>query len=217
MNNNFWHERWHKNEIGFHRKSVNHYLIAHWDVLNTSSNDCVFVPLCGKSIDLIWLAERCSSVVAIELSQKAVDDFFAENNLTPDISEGDNFRIYRALNITVLCGDFFQLEEADVEACSVIYDRASLIAFPPSMKEQYVAKLDQLFPNPHKRLLITLEYDVSVINGPPFSVPQAEVQRLFSAYKINALESIDIIGHSPHFQNKGLTSLVEHVFLLQKG
>ncbi len=216
MNNDFWNERWQKNEIGFHRKSINHYLVNHWQTLGSSPNDSVFVPLCGKSVDLIWLAKQCRSVLAIELSMKAVADFFTENNLSPKVSENENFQVYRAENITILCGDFFKMERSDIAACSIIYDRASLIAFPPNMQEEYAKKLDALFPNPHKRLLITLDYDSSIMNGPPFATSPSTVNRLFSEYEVDHLESINIIDHSPHFEKKGLTSLIEHVFYIEK-
>jgi thiopurine S-methyltransferase len=215
MRQKFWHNRWSRNEIGFHSKDTNPFLIRHWPTLQASRHDCVFVPLSGKSIDLLWLAEQCANVVAIELSEKAIEDFFSENKLTPNISQTENFKIYQAGNIRIFCGDFFELEKADIADCQLIYDRASLIAFPADMRQQYVKKLDALFEHPHKRLLITLEYDQHLMDGPPFSVSMQEVDKLFSNYKINRLESVEIIEKSKRFKDKGLESLLEHVFILE--
>ena len=217
MEQNFWHERWEKEEIGFHLKDTNPFLKEYWKNLNTSSNDTIFVPLCGKSLDLLWLAEHVKHVIGNELSQKAVEGFFSENDLIPTISQGKNFIEYRYENITLLCGDFFQLTPSDLPECRFIYDRASLIAFPPDMRQQYVDKLASLLPEETRRLLVTIEYPQHEMDGPPFSIPPADVQQLFSQrYRIDGLETKDILEASPRFKNKGITRMFEHVFLLSK-
>ena len=217
MEHKFWHERWAKSEIGFHLSEVNSLLMRYWSTLKATSNDTVFVPLCGKSKDLIWLAERVKQVIGVELSQTAVDDFFSENNLKPIITQGESFIEYRYANITLLCGDFFQLTQAELIDCSLVYDRASLIAFPPPMRLAYIEKLNDLLTEEKRRLLITIEYPQNEMNGPPFSVPAGEVERLLSQqHRIERLESKDIIDASPRFKNKGVSAMFEHVFLLQR-
>lgn len=217
MEHKFWHERWKKSEIGFHLHEVNPLLIQYWSALQATVDDTVFVPLCGKSKDLIWLAERVKQVIGVELSQTAVDDFFSDNNLKPIITQGESFIEYRYTNITVLCGDFFQLTQADVINCSLVYDRASLIAFPPEMRLAYIEKLDDLLTEEKRRLLITIEYPQNEMNGPPFSVPADTVERLLSKqHRIERLDSKDIIDASPRFKNKGVSAMFEHVFLLQR-
>jgi len=217
MDHKFWYERWEKSEIGFHLSEVNALLMRYWTVLQANSNDTIFVPLCGKSKDLIWLAERVQQVIGVELSQKAVGDFFSENNLKPTITQGEFFTEYRYANITLLCGDFFQLTQAELINCSLVYDRASLIAFPPEMRPVYIEKLNSLLTEEKRRLLITLEYPQNEMNGPPFSVPADEVKRLLSQeHDINHLETKDIIDASPRFKNKGVSEMFEHVFLLQR-
>jgi len=216
MEHKFWHERWKKSEIGFHLHEVNPLLIQYWSALQATVDDTVFVPLCGKSKDLIWLAERVKQVIGVELSQTAVDDFFSDNNLKPIITQGESFIEYRYANITVLCGDFFQLTQADVINCSFVYDRASLIAFPPEMRLAYIEELADLLTEENRRLLITIEYPQNEMNGPPFSVPVYAVERLLSKqHRIERLESKDIIDASPRFKNKGVSAMFEHVFLLQ--
>ncbi len=217
MNHNFWHERWSKNEIGFHLKDTNPFLIKHWDTLGSNSNDTVFVPLCGKSNDLIWLAERVNHVIGIELSQQAIECFFSENKLIPDITKSDFFIEYRYKNITLLCGDFFQLTQYDLVDCQFVYDRASLIALPPEMRKDYAVKLNQLLPNEKQRLLITIEYPPHEMNGPPHAVSPKEVQQLFAErFDITTLESKGILAESQRFKNKGVTQMDEHIFLLSK-
>jgi len=217
MHHNFWHERWTKNEIGFHLKDVNPFLKSHWDALGSSSDSTVFVPLCGKSNDLLWLAERVKHVIGIELSQQAIESFFSENKLTPEVTEGTCFIEYRHANITLLCGDFFQLTKNDLASCQFVYDRASLIALPPQMRKDYAVKLNELLPNEKQRLLLTIEYPEYEMSGPPHSVPPKEVQLLFAEeLDIAILESKDILADSQRFKDKGVTSMQEHVFLLSR-
>jgi len=215
MDTNFWHERWAKSEIGFHLNEVNPYLIQHFAALNPKTNAAVFVPLCGKSKDLIWLAEHAEKVIGIELSKKAVDDFFKENNITPNVTQGDRFLTYRYENLTIVCGDLFQLTAADLSDCHLVYDRASLIAFPADMRARYVEKLNEILPTKAQRLLVTVDYPQHEMSGPPFSVMPDEVQQHFSVrYEIQCLASEDILEHSKHFKAKGVSRMLEHVFLL---
>ncbi|MDF1829854.1 thiopurine S-methyltransferase [Cycloclasticus pugetii] len=215
MDTNFWHERWAKSEIGFHLNDVNPYLIEHFAALKPKANAAVFVPLCGKSKDLIWLAEHTEKVIGIELSKKAVEDFFKENKLTPSITQGERFSTYRYENLTIICGDLFELTADDVAAYQLVYDRASLIAFPADMRARYVEKLNELLPNKTQRLLITVDYPQHEMSGPPFSVTPDEVQQHFSArYEIQCLVSEDILEQSKRFKAKGVSRMLEHVFLL---
>ena len=216
MENNFWHERWATNDIGFHLGKTNPMLLKHWPSLQSKPEDVIFVPLCGKSLDLIWLTNQVKQVIACELSQRAIDEFFSENKITPQISQHARYIKYQYENLTVFCGDFFDLKPADLQSCTLIYDRASLIAFPLSMRQQYVDQLDQLFPQPHKRLLITLQYDQSLMQGPPFSISIEAVNQLFSArHRCRCVESCSVIEQFKRFKDKGIKTLYEHVFILE--
>lgn len=79
MNEAFWHERWARNEIGFHLGEVNPYLLRHWPSLALPNGARVLVPLCGKSLDMAWLVEQGFTVVGVELSEKAVRAFLTSN------------------------------------------------------------------------------------------------------------------------------------------
>jgi len=216
MENKFWHERWATNDIGFHLNKTNPILIKHWPSLQAKPEDIIFVPLCGKSLDLIWLTTQVKQVIACELSQQAIDDFFSENRITPHISQHSRYIKYQHENLTIFCGDFFELIPADLQSCTLIYDRASLIAFPLTMQQQYVDKLDQLFPHPHKRLLITLQYEQSLMQGPPFSVSAETVHQLFSTkHHCQCLESNSVIEQFKRFKDKGIEALHENVFILE--
>ena len=141
MQPEFWQDRWASNQIGFHQREVNPYLQRHWPVLGLPVVVKVLVPLCGKSLDLLWLAGQGHQVLGIELSQTAVEDFFSEQQLAPEVSDAGAFKVYRAGAIELWCGDFFALTARDVADCAALYDRAALIALPPPMRERYGAHL----------------------------------------------------------------------------
>ena len=212
MQPEFWHKKWESNQIGFHQPEVNPYLQRHWPDLAIPAQARVLVPLCGKSLDLLWLAGRGYQVLGVELSEKAVEDFFLGQQLQPQISEQGDFKIYRAGAIELWCGDFFLLTAADVAGCTALYDRAAVIALPPSMRERYAAHLQGLLPA-CRGLLVTLDYDQSQMPGPPFSVDDAEVQRLLGrVWRVEMLEEQDVLGDSWKFVQAGVTRLEERVY-----
>ncbi|WP_180698431.1 thiopurine S-methyltransferase [Pseudomonas crudilactis] len=210
MQPEFWHKKWDSGQIGFHLPEVNPYLQRHWAVPETAR---VLVPLCGKSLDLAWLAGRGHQVLGIELSEKAIEDFFSEHQIQPQISENGAFKVYRSDAIELWCGDFFALTPSDVADCTAIYDRAALIALPAPMRERYAAHLQRILPQDVHGLLITLDYDQAQIPGPPFAVGDDEVQRLLGdVWQVQVLEEQDVLGESGKFLQAGVTRLEERVY-----
>ncbi len=210
MQPEFWHKKWASGQIGFHLPEVNPYLQRHWAVPETAR---VLVPLCGKSLDLAWLAGRGHRVLGIELSDKAIEDFFSEHRIEPDISENGAFKVYRGDAIELWCGDFFALTASDVADCTALYDRAALIALPAPMRERYAAHLQQILPQGVQGLLITLDYDQTQMPGPPFAVGDDEVQRLLECvWQMEVLEEQDVLSESGKFLQAGVTRLEERVY-----
>lgn len=213
MQPEFWYKKWDSNQIGFHQPEANPYLQRYWPDLAIASSARVLVPLCGKSLDLLWLAGQGHSVLGVELSEKAVEEFFSEHQLQPQISEQGAFKVYRTGAFELWCGDFFALAAEDVADCAALYDRAALIALPEAMRERYAAHLQQLLTQGMKGLLITLDYDQTQIPGPPFAVNDDEVQRLLGeAWQLERLEERDVLAESPKFLQAGAEWLVERVY-----
>ncbi|GAB6070980.1 thiopurine S-methyltransferase [Thiomicrorhabdus hydrogeniphila] len=208
MEANFWHKMWNSGVVGFHQPDVNHYLKTHWSKLSLQGKENVLVPLCGKSLDMIWLAQQGHSVLGIELSPKALDEFLAENNLSAETIEQGNHCGYKLPDMTLLCGDFFHLTKEQCSDIHVVYDRAALVALPPEMRKQYVKHLAEILPKNSQYLLITMEYDQTSMNGPPFSVTETEVIELFSTFaKVTKIEE-------QAFKRKGMSAL-EKVFMIE--
>ena len=215
MEPKFWQERWARNQIGFHLPEVNPYLQRHWPGLAEGAK--VLVPLCGKSVDLMWLASQGLRVLGVELSEQAVEAFFSEQNLTPRTTERGVFKVYQAGLIEIWCGDFFALGADALGDCVALYDRAALIALPPLMRARYAEHLNNLLPSGCLGLLITLDYDQALKAGPPFAVPDEEVRVLLGArWGLEVLEEQDILGQSWKFVQDGVTRLEERVYQLIK-
>lgn len=214
MEPEFWHQRWTSNQIGFHEGQVNAYLARHYAHLGLSPGETVLVPLCGKSVDLRWLADQGTHVVGVELSQIAVESFFAEQGLTPRTSKEGAFAVWESGPIRLLCGDYFALAPEDLAGVHVVYDRAALIALPAERRADYVTHLDQLLPGARRTLLVTLEYPQEQMQGPPFSVAEREVRALFTDACVERLGAQDVLADHPRFREKGLTRLLECAYLI---
>jgi len=216
MHTEFWLERWREQQIGFHQASVNAYLQHYWAMEAFSEPPAVFVPLCGKSLDLWWLRDQGCRVIGCELSELAVQDFFSSQNVEPIISRMPDFNYLAANQIGIYQGDFFKLRAEHVQGISQVYDRAALIALPPAMRAAYVKHLRLILPAEAVILLIALEYSQAEMAGPPFAVLAAEVEQLFgSDYAIDLLSNKEVLAQNPHFQQRGLTQLLEKVYRLR--
>lgn len=210
----FWHKRWADNQIGFHQAQVNPYLQTYWPALGLAQGSRVLVPLCGKSLDLAWLAGQGHQVLGVELSRRAVEDFFNDHGLVPQVTQQGVFEVWRSGDVELWCGDFFALTAQDVGDCVGLYDRAAVIALPPVMRERYLTLLSRLLPDACKGLMVTLDYDQARLDGPPFSVADDEVRAGFAGWQVETLEEREIIQESPKFEQAGITRLIERVYRL---
>jgi thiopurine S-methyltransferase len=218
VDSDFWLQRWQQAEIGFHQANTNSKLQQHWPALGLAPGSTVFVPLCGKSLDMVWLAARGHQVIGIELSQIAIDEFFAGLDLAPETRTEPGFVVKSAGPYELWCGDFFAMPAAATSTMAAIYDRASLIALPPAMRQRYAEKLISLAGDAAgtvQTLLITLEYDQSVLAGPPHSVMSDEVRALFGReFSIREAGRGQTAALSPKFKAHGIETVGEAVYIM---
>ncbi len=215
MESEFWHKRWRDNAIPFHRERVNYYLEKYFHLLEVGDGDEVLVPLCGKSVDMSWLRRHGCTVTGVELSDIAVRDFFAEQGIDAAQRRDGAFDVLEGDGITLMCGDFFALEAARAANVAAVYDRAALIALPGEMRARYVEHLHGITGPNVPTLLLTFEYPPEEIDGPPFSVGEAEVRALYQGKrKVTHLETQDRMGDEGRLVERGVTELREHAFLL---
>lgn len=217
MERQFWLARWENQEIGFHQEQINAHLQELWPSLGVAAGEAVFVPLCGKSRDMLWLNQQGHPVLGVEISPLAVEAFFEENGLSAEQRPHGAFTEYRSGSLRILCGDFFALSAADLDGAAAVYDRASLIALPPEMRERYARKMAELLASGARTLLITLDYPQTQMSGPPFAVRRAEVEALYSAdFELAVCCELDVLEEQPRFRDKGLTQLTERVYTLRR-
>jgi thiopurine S-methyltransferase len=214
----FWHQRWQARQIGFHQSAPHPFLERWWSSLDIAPGARVYVPLCGKSLDMVWLAVRGYRVVGSELSALAVEEFFGEQQ-RPDVAIEPEGTFHRHVSgaFEILQGDALQLTPALLGPVQAAYDRAALVALPPSMRANYAQNFAALMPAGSRTLLIAFEYEQAIKDGPPFSVTPDEVVKLYDrTFRVEELERVDIIGESPKFAAAGLAALYEVAYSLTR-
>lgn len=218
MKHDFWHERWEKQEIGFHLSKTNPALISHWQTIPVDLGERVLVPLCGKSVDILWLLRQGYQVVGVELSEVALDAL-AESieetfSLAVDKQQVGDLILYRAAGILLICGDWFSLTSFDTGPIDAVYDRAALVAMPETMRADYASQLLTISQNA-PQLLVTFEYDQNEMAGPPFSVDESQVAEFYAGtMNIDLMADKDCLIDEPKFRERGLSALREKVMRL---
>ena len=217
IDHTFWHQRWAQGRLGFHQKKVNSRLRKFWHVPDGLKGGKVLVPLCGKSLDMLWLVGEGHGVIGNEISALACRDFYSENRLAHTRTDDPPFVKFSGGGVELWCGDFFDLGAADLKDVPLVYDRASLIALPKPMRLDYAAHLAAILRPGAQIFLISMDYDERKMKGPPFSVPEEEVRHLFqndfSLEIITQSSGPDIVGH---LAERGLDTLNETVYRLER-
>ena len=210
MQPDFWLDRWRTAQIGFHQAAVDRHLKAYWPLLKLPANSRVFVPLCGKSLDLLWLRNLGNSVLGVELSPVALESFLMEHGIPARRRALADFDVYEADGFTLFCGDYFKLTPALLGSVSAVYDRAALISWTPAARESYVEQLTFLTSPGTQTLLIAVEYPPEQMKGPPFPLMRDTIESLYAdRYSIEELARHEILELEPRLKARGLTELRE--------
>lgn len=209
MGNQLWLQRWEEKNTGWHEKDVNPFLEKNFHLLNLNKGATIFIPLCGKTLDIAWLLSYGYNVIGCELSHIAITELFKELDLVPKVSIIDKFKVYSNKGITIYEGDIFHLTKDLVGTIDAIYDRAALVALPKELRFQYTTLLREL-TNRAKQLLITVVYEQEVYTRTPYSIPQKEIEQHYKDfYTIIKLDSITIKGRL-----KGICEAKDEVWFL---
>jgi thiopurine S-methyltransferase len=217
MEKAFWTERWKRRDIGFHQPHIHEQLKQFWPALGLPAASAVFVPLCGKSCDMIWLATQGHRVIGVELSDVAVQEFFKDGGQTPEVRSEGPFDVFSAGPFNLYRGDFFETTAAMVKDAVAVYDRAALIALPADLRARYAKRLASIIPQSAIIFLVALDYPENEISGPPFSVPRREVEHLYGdTFDIQVLEARDGLEASGNLRRRGVTQLQETAYVLRR-
>lgn len=215
MHPDFWRARWSEGRIGFHEGKPNRHLVEHADHLPLARSR-VLVPLCGKAVDLAWLAQQGASVVGVELVSAAAEAFFAEQGLCAERARVGAFERHSTPTLQLYVGDFFDFD-ADLagglfDAC---WDRAALVALPEAMRTRYVAHLRTLLRPGAVTLLVTFEHD-GPTDEPPFSVPDAWVRAVYAEDAVHLRAEHDVTADAVTLTSRGATRVCERVYRIER-
>jgi thiopurine S-methyltransferase len=212
-----WLEYWENNETNWHSDVVTQELEEYLGLLKLEPGDKVFFPLCGKSLDMLYMLNRGFSVIGVELSEIGIKQFFYENGLDFTISQVGEFDLYSAKNIEIYCGDFFSLTSKYLCDVKAVFDRKSLIALDQNLRQKYVKHLNDIISLGVRILLITLHYPQHQMSGPPFSVDKSEVESLFSmTFNFQELKSFQDIENGSKLERSGLDYINNAAYCLLK-
>ena len=209
MEHKFWHDRWESNTIGFHETSGNTFLRRFIDKLSLREGARIFVPLCGKTQDIVWLLSQGFEVAGAELSEIAVSHLFNEAGMMPTITPVGDLKTYSAPELDIFAGSIFNLTPEILRPMDGIFDRAALVALPKDMRIEYAKHMTDITQNA-PQLLITFDYDQSLMPGPPFSISDAELEQHYGhLYERELLTCKSVKGRL-----KGKVEADEKVWLL---
>lgn len=212
MNNEYWLKKWELGDIAFHEQDITNDLKLYIEKLALNEGDSIFVPLCGKTKDLVWLADKGFHVIGVELSSIACNEFFEELQISPTVTKQNKFIKYQYKNIVILCGNLFDLIKDDLPLVKAIYDCKALIALPTDIRIRYVKHLVSCFGTKIRILLLTRETTCDV-KPPPFPVNKNEVEFLYSPYfSVQQLKHISVSNIPERLLKKGYAEMMESVY-----
>jgi len=218
MDPRYWLERWQSGNTPFHQPQVNADLQRYWPSLHLPPSASVFVPLCGKSIDMVWLRARGHGVIGVELSGQAIDEFYGAEGLRAERRVDGPLECAEAPGYELYIGDLFELEARHLAAARGVYDRGALIALPAQMRVRYARHLIQVLPARCSILLLTLDYPQQQMAGPPFAVGADEVDALYGReFRITELATREVATIEPRYLERGLRRRSDSIHLLERG
>ncbi len=181
MDNNYWRQKWLDGDIGFHQHQVEPALVANFAACQLPAKARIFLPLCGKTLDMLWLQQQGFQVVGAELSELAVAEFFQSLGVVPAIIEYPNHRYYHSQGIGIWLGDVFDLNRTLLGQVDAVYDRAALVALPAAIRTRYAQHISSITAQA-PQLLLSFVYEQQQYAGPPFSVSADEIEQLYAAH-----------------------------------
>ncbi|HET6527158.1 MAG TPA: hypothetical protein VFG39_00260 [Balneolaceae bacterium] len=217
MEISYWQSRWRKNKTGWHMDEVYPLLPDLWPSLSLKAGARILVPFCGKSVDMQWFIDKYFHVTGVDVSEKALHAFM-ERSSNPFTSQHQyGFSVFRSENIELWQGDFQKLPVAGMPSFDAIYDKAALIALPEEMRLKYAQKVLQCSGPETQMMLQTFEYEQDEMTGPPFSVDEQEIRRLYGKqFDLALLRQKQKPELRGKFQRRGLSSyLIEKVYHLK--
>lgn len=218
MQAQYWQQVWQDNDIGFHQQQVNKLLLKCWPSVELASGSTVLVPLCGKSLDVLWFRKQGYRVIGIELSELALDELAEQMRSELGIGIDKTPRAqdvwYEGDGVLLIGGDFFSVRPEDLGNVDAVYDRGALVALPDAMRVDYCRQLHALSAGA-KQLVMTFDYQQQLMAGPPFAISVDELEQHYgTTHRIRCVDERELIAYEHGFRALGLPSFIQRVHLL---
>jgi len=215
MDLEFWKQAWRDGRTAFHQGQTSPHLVRHLPLLNINENDHVLLPLCGKSLDLLYLQDLNLKVTGIEISELAIEQFQAEHPREYKQTKKGNFTVYQNEKLEIWNGDFFEFHSDITSPIHYVFDRAAMVTLPFDLRKHYAEKLCEFLNLGAKILLVTFEYPQEKVPGPPFSVNKDEVELLYKDFKVQEIYRETITAISPKFVEAGIQQVQNVCYLIE--
>lgn len=185
--NTRWQGKWDNNEVRWHKDVVNENLETFFLDLVPSGESTegrtVFVPLCGKTLDMRWLYDKGFTVIGVEAIERAVLEFFEEQKMEYDVEKVGAFDVYTSKNgkIKLFQGNLFDFTEDLVGGkLDHSWDRGSLVAIDKDTRQRYGELFSSVMKPISTGLLEVFEYDSSLHSEQPFPIFPETIEAVFS-------------------------------------
>ena len=183
-----------------HERKVDAFLARHITQFTGDDNSkSVLVSLCGESQDLEWLSYKGYSVVGVEISEKAVKQFFEKgmNGAIPfEVTTEGELKIYSATDgrkLKVYVSNFFSegIDPKKLGTFDCIWDAHGIVSIPVPDIEPFAKKLLSFLKPGGKILFSTTDYNITQLKKGPGPVPVSfiRLQELFPKCEVKLLET----------------------------
>ncbi|HEY9031426.1 MAG TPA: thiopurine S-methyltransferase [Kangiella sp.] len=212
----FWDNCWQRESQPFHLAEAHTFLVKYVEQY-FSKDKKIFVPLSGKSVDLVFLSQQGYYPVGIEFNPKAVNRFIQEQQLEFSsqnfpVANGNQLTRHHNDTMEVWLADFFDITENHVENFEQVYDRAAFIALPESMRADYANHLKTLLAEHATILLVTMDYQPDEMSGPPFHITLDEIKQQFPEGGVEELCRCSLLDSHPRWKELELSRLDEVLY-----
>ena len=158
-----WQESWNTDEVPWHMTEPDGLLVRNKDSLTGGrSNLKIYVPLCGMSADIKWLADEGHTVIGTEISDKAIKFFFEEHKLQYTVTPKPNVegKVYASADgkIRLYACDFFKFTKEIEGKFDAVWDTSAFMAIGDDDKERYMELMLTLMKDECKYLLEAPDY-----------------------------------------------------------
>lgn len=217
MDVSYWKKRWLDGQTGWHENEVHPLLIKYYDFLSLSLKKHFFFPLCGKTLDLDWILSKNHTTTGVEASEIAIKE--VENRLKVSFKKAayQNFTKHTFGNLTLMQGNYFDLDTTLIDPIDVVFDRGAFVAIHPNQRKKYIEMYNKLLTHESIILLVAYQYNENASTNPPYSLSELQIRALMEPdFDIEICESEEILDIDPKFKERGINVFARNVYKIQK-